>query len=40
MIRKFDKEEYDKAQRGGESSESEGIHADEAVIMQELSVAE
>ena len=40
MIKRFDKEQYDKAQRGGESSSSDQIQDDEAVIIQELSVAE
>ena len=40
MMKKFDKEEYDKAQRGGVSTESEDMHDDEAVVIEELTVAE
>lgn len=40
MMKKLDKEEYDKAQRGGVSTESEDMHDDEAVVVEELTVAE
>ena len=36
----FDKEEYDRVQRGGDSSESDEERDDEAEIIQELTVAE
>ena len=40
MLKKLDKEEYDRAQRGGVSSESEEEHDDEAEMIKELTVAE